>query len=156
MSRTHIPRTLRALAAEDEKHRWAYCQSAVAIVGMPFEIDHVIPESLGGLTVRENLCLCCSPCNERKACRTTAIDPLTGDRAAHQQHSRRRGNSHSACPTDLSNGCTVSDTFTLDARGLHSTFGRVRNDEPARLDRLQTHPLTIVGDGDVPDSIGED
>ena len=82
MSRTRIPRSLRALVTEDERHRCAYCQSAASIVGMPFEIDHVIPESLGGLTVRENLCLCCSPCNERKACRTTAIDPLTGNRAA--------------------------------------------------------------------------
>ena len=82
MSRTRIPRSLRALVTEDERGRCAYCQSAVSIVGMPFEIDHVIPESLGGLTVRENLCLCCSPCNERKACRTTAIDPLTGKRAA--------------------------------------------------------------------------
>ena len=82
MSRTRIPRLLRALVAEVERHRCAYCQSAVTIVGMPFEIDHVIPESLGGLTVRENLCLCCSPCNERKTCRTTAIDPLTGECAA--------------------------------------------------------------------------
>ncbi|MCX7419423.1 MAG: HNH endonuclease signature motif containing protein [Planctomycetia bacterium] len=45
---------------------------------MPFEIDHVIPESLGGLTVRENLCLSCSSCNDRKNCRTAAIDPTTG------------------------------------------------------------------------------
>ena len=82
MSRTRISRSLRGLVAEDERHRCAYCQSAVSIVGMPFEIDHVIPESLGGLTVRENLCLCCSPCNDRKACRTTTIDPLTGERAA--------------------------------------------------------------------------
>lgn len=81
MSRTRIPRSLRVLVTADEQHRCAYCQSAVAIVGMPFEMDHVIPESLGGLTVRENLCLCCGPCNERKACRTTAIDPLTGQLA---------------------------------------------------------------------------
>ena len=58
MSRTHIPRSLRLLVSEEERHRCAYCQSAVTIVGMSFEIDHVIPESLGGLTVRENLCLC--------------------------------------------------------------------------------------------------
>jgi hypothetical protein len=81
MNRTRIPRTLRVLIAEAERHRCAYCQSAVTIVGMPFEIDHVIPQSLGGLTSLENLCLCCSPCNERKACRTTAIDPSTGKRA---------------------------------------------------------------------------
>lgn len=38
MSRTHISRSLRALVAEAERHCGAYYQSAVAIVGMPFEI----------------------------------------------------------------------------------------------------------------------
>lgn len=94
MSRTRIPRVLRARVAEDERHRCAYCQSAVTIVGMPFEIDHVIPESLGGLTLRENLCLCCSPCNERKACRTTAMDSLTGERAALFHPRRQRWSQH--------------------------------------------------------------
>ncbi|MFM9963832.1 MAG: HNH endonuclease [Planctomycetaceae bacterium] len=82
MSHAYISRSLRALVAEEEKHRCAYCQSAVAIVGMPFEIDHVIPETLGGPTLRGNLCLCCSPCNDQKSCRTTAIDSLTGDDVA--------------------------------------------------------------------------
>jgi len=34
-------------------HARAYCQSVLTIVGMPFEVDHVIPESLGGQTLRE-------------------------------------------------------------------------------------------------------
>lgn len=82
MSRTRIPQALRALVAESDLHRCVYCQSTVAIVGMPFEIDHIIPEALGGQTVFENLCLCCAPCNERKASRITAIDPLLGTPAS--------------------------------------------------------------------------
>lgn len=82
MSRTYVPRTLREQISEDDRSCCAYCQSAVRIVGMSFEIDHIIPESLGGLTVRENLCLCCSGCNERKSCRTAAPDPVTHRRVA--------------------------------------------------------------------------
>ncbi len=40
-------RSSPALVAEDAADRCAYCQSAVTIVGLPFEIDHVNRESLG-------------------------------------------------------------------------------------------------------------
>ena len=46
---------------------------------MPMEIDHIIPESLGGTTVRDNLWLACSMCNDRKANRIAAPDPDTGE-----------------------------------------------------------------------------
>lgn len=42
------------------------------------EMDHVFPESLGGITVRENLWLACSLCNDCKANRIAAPDPDTG------------------------------------------------------------------------------
>lgn len=37
------------------RYRCGYCQTAEAIVGTPMEIDHIIPESLGGLTEEDNL-----------------------------------------------------------------------------------------------------
>jgi len=43
------------------------------------EIDHIIPESLGGLTVRENLWLACSLCNDHKGNRIAALDPVTDE-----------------------------------------------------------------------------
>lgn len=43
------------------------------------EIDHIIPESLGGLTIRENLWLACSMCNDHKGTRIAAPDPRTGE-----------------------------------------------------------------------------
>ena len=80
MSRTHIPKALRTLVAEDAAHRCGYCLSVEAVIGVPFEMDHLIPESLGGRTVRENLWLCCGPCNDRKGTRISAIDAQTGQR----------------------------------------------------------------------------
>ena len=43
------------------------------------EIDHIIPESLGGPTLRENLWLACSMCNDHKGNRIAAPDPHTGE-----------------------------------------------------------------------------
>ena len=44
---------------------------------MPLTFDHIIPETAGGLTARENLWLACERCNRYKSDRTTAIDPQT-------------------------------------------------------------------------------
>jgi hypothetical protein len=44
---------------------------------MPMELDHLIPESRGGRTVRSNLWLACPQCNGYKGGRVTARDPLT-------------------------------------------------------------------------------
>jgi HNH endonuclease len=39
------------------------------------EVDHIIPESLGGLTEQDNLWLACSLCNDHKGDRIAALDP---------------------------------------------------------------------------------
>ncbi len=77
MSGIYIPRSLRRKVAIQGRHRCGYCLSAEALTGIPCDIDHIIPASEGGLTVEENLWTVCSPCNQRKSDRTTAIDPKT-------------------------------------------------------------------------------
>ncbi len=42
-----------------------------------FEIEHIIPESAGGLTERDNLCLSCPSCNRFKGAKVTAPDSDT-------------------------------------------------------------------------------
>jgi hypothetical protein len=42
------------------------------------EIDHIIPQSLGGPTEEHNLWLTCSLRNNHKSGRIAALDPLTG------------------------------------------------------------------------------
>jgi 5-methylcytosine-specific restriction endonuclease McrA len=79
MSRTYISRSLRQRVAAQARHRCGYCLSAEAIVGMPMEMDHLIPESLGGLTEEDNLWLACSLCNDSKADRIAAPDRVTGE-----------------------------------------------------------------------------
>lgn len=42
------------------------------------DVDHILPQSLGGLTEEENLWLACSLCNAHKSDRVSGLDPGTG------------------------------------------------------------------------------
>ncbi len=79
MSRTYIPPALRRAVAERARHRCSYCQTAEDIVGAEFTVDHIIPESLGGMTALDNLCLACWGCNLFKHDRLAALDLNTGE-----------------------------------------------------------------------------
>ena len=78
MSRAYIPAELRRQVREDSALRCGYCHAPEVFLGMPLDFDHLLPEALGGATVRENLWLACSRCNDFKGNRTEATDPLTG------------------------------------------------------------------------------
>lgn len=43
------------------------------------EIDHIVPEAVGGTDEEDNLWLACPRCNRYKGARTHAIDPETGE-----------------------------------------------------------------------------
>ena len=78
MSRTYIAKALRERVSTAARHRCGYCLTSEHIVGAPMEIDHIVPESLGGRTDEDNLWLACPRCNEHKADRVTALDPDSG------------------------------------------------------------------------------
>lgn len=79
MSRSYVGKALREQIAREARHRCGYCLTSARITGAPLEIDHLIPESLGGPTERENLWLACSMCNDHKGNRIAAPDPHTGE-----------------------------------------------------------------------------
>jgi hypothetical protein len=58
--------------------RCGYCQTSELISGAPLEVDHLTPQSRGGLTVEQNLWLACRACNASKSDRQNAIDPVSG------------------------------------------------------------------------------
>ena len=80
MSRTYIPLELRRQIRDDANAQCGYCHSPETFVGMPHDIDHLIPEALGGPTTRENLWLACSRCNSFKGDRMDAFDLISGQR----------------------------------------------------------------------------
>jgi HNH endonuclease len=78
MTAAHIPKKLRERIAEQARYRCGYCLSAEQVVGIPMEVDHLIPQALGGPTIEENLWLACPACNAFKGHRISARDPESG------------------------------------------------------------------------------
>lgn len=85
-----IPARLRESVEIRWRYQCAYCRSQSRIAGGSFTIDHIVPESLGGSTVIENLCLACWDCNLNKGTRLSGVDPQTGDRV-RLFHPNRQG-----------------------------------------------------------------
>jgi hypothetical protein len=78
MSKARVGRRLRAQVRADAGGRCGYCRSSEEFTGAPLEIEHVIPQALGGPTRRDNLWAACRQCNALKGDRIEAIDPVTG------------------------------------------------------------------------------
>lgn len=77
MSNTRIPkRTKKAVVRAG--FRCEYCKAPKSFAPSPFNIDHVIPEALGGTSDFDNLAIACENCNGCKSDKISAIDPLTG------------------------------------------------------------------------------
>lgn len=94
MSRARIPKALRARVAAQARYRCGYCLMQESVVGTPMELDHLIPESLGGTTEEGNLWLACSLCNDHKNDRIAALDPMTGDVVRLFDPRRQRWSDH--------------------------------------------------------------
>lgn len=77
MSPTALPKNLRRQVLANAQGKCAFCLSKERLMGVTFEIDHIIPRIRGGKMEIENLCLCCPSCNRHKAAKTQALDPLT-------------------------------------------------------------------------------
>ena len=78
MSHASVPKELREKVAVQARRRCGYCLTSELIVGSPMQIEHIIPEADGGLTVEENLWLACALCNSHKSDRLRAHDDKSG------------------------------------------------------------------------------
>jgi len=78
MSTSYVPLPLRRRVAKQARHRCGYCLTSEDVVGTPMDVEHIVPESKGGLTEEENLWLSCSLCNSHKGSRTEYKDPVSG------------------------------------------------------------------------------
>jgi hypothetical protein len=67
----------------------AYCQSNESLTVVTFEIEHIVPSSLGGKTCFDNLCLACPACNRFKSNRIVGrTDTGIESRLFHPQYER--------------------------------------------------------------------
>jgi hypothetical protein len=93
-------------------------------MGVTFEIDHVMPRSLGGRTTLANLCLCCPTCNRHKAARSHVPDPATGELVPMVHPVRERWEDHFA----WNDGATMIVGRTPSGR---ATIEALRMNRPA-------------------------
>ena len=77
MSNHYIPKEVRQSVAKTARYRCGYCQTQAAVIGMPLEIEHIMPVSLGGTDNLDNLWLSCTLCNRYKGNQVTGFDELT-------------------------------------------------------------------------------
>lgn len=73
--------SLRQKVFELDNYRCAYCHSPIELTVAIFEVEHIKPQSKGGVSEIDNLCLACPPCNRYKGSLEETIDPKTGDLA---------------------------------------------------------------------------
>lgn len=94
MSLTSISLLLRQEVAEKSNYRCCYCLSQEENSGLKYTVDHIIPESLGGETEADNLCLACWDCNLYKQNRISAIDPESKEQVPIFHPNAQRWNEH--------------------------------------------------------------
>ncbi len=66
------------LVSARARHACEYCHAPEIVFNLPFEVEHIRPQSLGGETTEENLALSCRSCNLYKSDSVSATDELTG------------------------------------------------------------------------------
>lgn len=79
MSVTYIPKALRNLVYKRARGFCEYCRISEEDSFTKHQIDHIIAEKHGGLTVEENLALSCTLCNKHKGSDLSSIDNETGE-----------------------------------------------------------------------------
>lgn len=124
MSRTYISAELRRQVRDDASARCGYCHSPEAFLGMPLDVEHLLPEALGGSTVRENLWLACTRCNDFKGDRVGTVDPETGQRVPFFNPRTQRWTEHFAWSPDGARieGQTPAGRATIEALRLNNEF----------------------------------
>jgi hypothetical protein len=79
---------LEDLVRRRARFRCEYCLLPEALASTPFQLDHIIAQSHGGLTHADNLALACFHCNNFKGPNLAGIDPESSEivRLFHPRH----------------------------------------------------------------------
>jgi hypothetical protein len=72
-----MDRALESRVWERAQHRCEYCHVPQHVEVARAEIDHIIAQIHGGMTMSSNLALSCFWCNRHKGPNLSGVDPLT-------------------------------------------------------------------------------
>lgn len=121
MSDQYVPAELRRFITELAQNCCEYCRLQASYSADSFTIDHILPRAQDGLTVAENLALCCNGCNQHKSAKTFATDPATELLTALFNPRQQRWPEHFAWNDDftLMLGLTPTGRSTIEALRLN-------------------------------------
>lgn len=121
---SYIAPEIRRRVAERAGRLCEYCQSQEVVLGMPFEIEHIVPLSAGGETEDGNLCLACPRCNRYKGMRVEATDQETGLMSPLFNPRQDRWSEHFAWSANGLHivGLTPTGRATIDALQMNNPF----------------------------------
>jgi hypothetical protein len=114
---SYIPVQLREQVFAQAESRCAYCHSLEDLMGVTFEVEHIIPESAGGTTSQDNLCLSCPTCNRHKGARLSAQDSMSGDDVSLFHPLKQNWDEHFSWSDDGTQiiGLTLTGRATVEA-----------------------------------------
>ena len=72
-----ISKTVRHRVAKRAAFICEYCKAPQPYSPSPFDIEHILPTSLGGNSELDNLAYACNGCNGLKSNKITASDPIS-------------------------------------------------------------------------------
>jgi hypothetical protein len=114
-----VPVELRRRITERDGNRCVYCLTAEDNCGLRMHIDHIIPESSGGPTTLDNLCLACFSCNVHKGAQQTGVDPVTGETVALFHPLQQRWGDHFTWGESLTQIIGLTACGRATVRALH-------------------------------------
>lgn len=116
---TTIPAALRRLVIQRASDRCEYCRLSQSGQVATFHIDHIVPESAGGVTISENLALACVSCSLRKGARQIIEDAKTGKFVSIFNPRQRIWREHFTWNGAVVVGLTATGRATIDALNLN-------------------------------------
>lgn len=66
-----------SFVAARARHACEYCRAPEVVFNLPFEVEHITPQSRGGETSEDNLALSCRSCNLYKSDFIWGVDTFT-------------------------------------------------------------------------------
>lgn len=109
--------------AERALHRCEYCHAPEAVFNLTFEVEHVVPLSLGGDDGEMNLALACRACNVHKAAHVSFLDSQTDGSVGLFDPRRDRWQAHFRADAETAAivGLTPVGRATVDCLRMNSS-----------------------------------
>ena len=136
-----VPAALAEEVRQRAGGRCEYCQLAQIGQEAAFHIDHVVPRTVGGPTVSENLAIACVSCSLRKEPRRLAANPETGADEPLYHPRQQRWADHFRWDGEMVVGLSATGRATLAALAMNRPLIlAIRQEEAAR----GRHPPTEI------------